>query len=281
MVMKKVFHSKNGVSSIISTLLITSIMITSMSLTYIYIIPTLDRGRMNATIATSSLFLTKMDGSMQSMFYDGEGSARTIEVDAFSGNLEFTSLGLNFRGYIDGSYYIALPSLEYGVVRLTIESDISIMTRNTFDYVKGSPYDPPAVTGEGPIDPATITIERPTTDKYVLQLWYRLILIVRDTGVGGTIDVTVMVVKFTDAESIRGLHSGTYYLTTNKTSVETNPTAYGFTNGDPISATGDDFTLYINRGLGLEAIFTSTGARSNVNFNLVVVTYDFVTIALD
>ncbi|MBN1329401.1 MAG: hypothetical protein JXA54_08000 [Candidatus Heimdallarchaeota archaeon] len=282
MILKKLIRSKKGVSSIISTLLITSIMITSIALTYVYIIPTLDRGRMNSTLSTSALFLTKMDGSIQSLLEDGIGAARTIEVDAFAGNLEFRSLGLNFRAYINGAMYIPIPSIEYGVVRIDIPSDIAVMHQNSINYLKGSPYDSAAITNEGTIDPAVITMERPQTDVYHLQLWYRLILLIRDTGVGGTIDVSLVVIQFTDAESIRGLNSGTYYMTVNKTSVDVNPEAYGFNiNGDPITASGSDFTLYINRGIGLESIYTSTGIRTNVSFNLVLITFDFNTIKLN
>ncbi|HUT82274.1 MAG TPA: hypothetical protein VMZ29_13815 [Candidatus Bathyarchaeia archaeon] len=282
MIFKRLARNKKGVSSIISTLLITSIMIASIAMTYVYIIPTLDRGRMNSTLSTSALFLTKMDGAVQSLIEDGVGAARTIEVDAFAGNLEFRSLGLNFRAYIDGAMYIPIPSLEYGIVRISIPSDIAVMQQHNINYIKGSPYDSPAITNEGTIDPAVITMQRPQTDTYYLELWYRLILLVHDTGSGGTIDVSLVVIQFTDAESLRGLNSGTYYLTLNKTRVDVNPIQYGFNvNGDPITASGDDFTLYVNRGIGLEPVFTSSGARTNVSFNMVIITYDFNTVKLN
>ncbi|MGC9779396.1 MAG: hypothetical protein HZR80_09165 [Candidatus Heimdallarchaeota archaeon] len=279
----KIKRNKKGVSSIISTLLITSIMVTSLALTYAYIIPTMNRGNMNATIATSALFLVKMDGAVQTMFYDGVGSSRSFEVDAFSGNLEFISYGINFRAFIDGSLYLPIPGLEYGVAKLTIPGDTAIMPRNSKDYIKGSPYYSPVVTtGDETGDPGTITLERPTSDLYLMELWYRLVLLVKDTGLGGTIDVTLVAVEINAAESVRGLHSGTYNMKLNKTAIIVNPTIHGFNaNGDPITTSGDDFYLTVNKGSGPIIVYSSSGSRTRVSFSLIIYSFDIITTKLD
>jgi len=281
--LKRILKSKSGVSNVISTLLIVSIMITSIAMTYVYIIPTIERARMNATVSTSSLFMIKMDSAIQSLYFDGVGAARTIEVDAFSGNLEFRDYALNVRAYIDGSMYIPIPALVYGLSRITFKSDVGFIPRNTIRYIKGSPYNSPVVTfnGEGTVDPATITLERPEAQSYSLELYYRLLLQARDTGVGGTIDVTLVCVEFANAESLRGLNSGTYLLTINKTQVELNPARYGFTgNGDPIETSGSDFYIAVNKGSGLLPVYVTSGARTNVAFNVLVMTFDFQAIKL-
>ncbi len=281
--LKRILKSKSGVSNVISTLLIISIMITSIALTYVYIIPTIERARMNATVSTSSLFMFKMDGAIQSLYFDGVGSARTIEVDAFTGNLEFRSYALNVRAYIDGSMFVAIPSLEYGLARLSFKSDVGMLPLNSIKYLKGSPYNSPVVTqdGQGTIDPAIITIERPESTSYNLDFYYRLLLQARDTGVGGTIDVTLVCVQFTNAESLRGLHSGTYQLTINKTRVELNPARYGFAgDGSPIEASGDDFYIAVNKGSGLLPVYVTSGTRTNVAFNLLVMTFDFYAVKI-
>ena len=278
----KIKRSKKGVSNIISTLLITSVMVTSHALTYAYIIPTMNRGSMNATVATSSLFLTKFDSAIQSMFYDGVGSSRSFEVDAFSGNLEFTTFGINFRAFIDGSLYLPMPGLEYGVAKLTIPGDTAIMPINTKDYLKGSPYYSPVVTdGDETGDPATITLERPTSELYLMELWYRLVLLIKDTGDDGTIDVTLIAVELNAPESITGLHSGTYNLKLNKTAIIVNPSIQGFTDGNPITTSGDDFYLTVNKGSGPIIVYSSTGYRTRVSISLIIYSFDVITTKIE
>ncbi|MBK5114768.1 MAG: hypothetical protein KGD59_05260 [Candidatus Heimdallarchaeota archaeon] len=280
--MKKIRKNKSGVSNIISTLLITSIMITSVALTYSYLIPTIDRGRTTASVATSTLFLTKVDDAIQSMFYDGVGSARLLSVDPFEGTLGFSSMGLNFRAFIDGAIYLPIPGLEYGLARLSIPSEIGIMSQNTQKYVKGGPFFPPAVTQDGTIDPATLILERPDSESYQLRLWYRLQLLIRDTGVGGEIDVSVIAVNFNAVDELVGLSSGSYHLIISKQSVDVNPTYYGFpVNGDPITTSGDDFRLTINTGTGPIQVYNSNGARTRVSINLVIINIGLQMVVLE
>ncbi len=282
MLLKKIIRNKSGVSNIISTLLITSIMITSVALTYSYLIPTIDRGRTSASIAASTLFLTKVDDAVQSLFYDGVGSSRVLDVDAFSGELGFRSMGLNFRAFIDGAMYLPIPGLEYGLASLTIPSQISVMSENAQEYIKGGAFFPPAVTQDGTIDPATLLLERPDAETYRLELWYRLQLLIRDTGVGGEIDVSVIVINFNAVDALVGLSSGSYHLIISKTSAEVNPTAFGFpVNGDPITTSGDDFRITINTGIGPIEVYSSNGARTRVSVNLVIFTLDFQMLTLD
>ncbi|NHJ49786.1 MAG: hypothetical protein FK733_18485 [Asgard group archaeon] len=281
MLLKKLIRDKSGVTNIISTLLITSIMITSVSLTYVYIIPTIDRGRMNATISTSALFLSKMDAAIQSMFFDGVGAARSLEVDAFAGDLLFRSLGINFRAFINGSMYLPIPGLDYGIAQIEIPSDIAILQRNTVRYLKGSQYYPPAVANLGEIDPAVITVERPEADVYYLNLFYRMFVLVKDFGVGNEIEVNAILMRFSAAESLRGLNSGTYFLTINKTSTELNPALHGFVGNNPNVASGDDFYITLNPGTGPVLIFDSSGYRSRVSINLVLMTFGFESVKLD
>ncbi|NHJ41196.1 MAG: hypothetical protein FK731_14280 [Asgard group archaeon] len=281
MLLKKISRDKKGVSSIVSTLLITSIMVTSISLTYVYIIPTIDRGRMNAAISTSALFLTKMDAAIQSMFYDGIGASRTLQVDAFSGDLEFRSLGMNFRAFVNGTMYLPIPGLDYGIARITIPSETPIIRRNIIEFLKGSPYYPPAVTELGEIDPGTITLQRPSSDVYYMELYYRLFILIKDTGVDGTIDVSVIVMRFSALESLRGLNSGTYHLVINKTSAELNPAIHGFIDNNPDIASGDDFEITLNKGTGPITIYTSTGYRNRISINLLMITFNFQAITID
>jgi hypothetical protein len=281
MFLKRLSRDKKGVSNIISTLLIASIMVTSVSLTYVYIIPTIDRGRMNAAISTSALFLTKMDAAIQSMLYDGVGASRTLQVDAFAGNLEFRSLGMNFRAFVNGSMYLPIPGLDFGIARITIESDTPLIQRNTIKFLKGSEYYPLAVTDIGEIDPGTITLERATSDIYYMELFYRLFILIRDDGVDGNVDVSVIVIRFSAIESLSGLTSGTYFLTINKTDVELNPAIHGFIDNNPNVASGDDFQLTLNKGTGPETVYTSSGYRSRISINLVMLTYFFQSYKLD
>lgn len=282
MLLKKLRKNKSGVSSIISTLLITSIMVTSVALTYSYLIPTIDRARTNASIYASTLFLTKVDEAVQSMFYDGLGSARLLAVDAFDGSLGFSSMGLNFRAFIDGAMYLPIPGLEYGLARLSIPSEIGIMPENSQVYIKGGPFFPPAVTQDGSIDPATLILERTDSETYQIELWYRLQLLIRDTGVGGEIDVSVIAVNFIAVDSLVGLSSGSYHLIINKTNVEVNPSLFGFpVNGDPITTSGDDFRITINTGTGPIEVYSSNGARTRVSINLVIFTLGFQMIVLE
>jgi hypothetical protein len=282
MLLKKIRKNKSGVSNIISTLLITSIMITSVALTYSYLIPTIDRGRTTASVAASTLFLTKVDDAIQSMFYDGVGSARLLSVDPFEGTLGFSSMGLNFRAFIDGAIYLPIPGLEYGLARLSIPSEIGIMSQNTQEYVKGGPFFPPAVTQDGTIDPATLILERPDSESYQLRLWYRLQLLIRDTGVGGEIDVSVIAVNFNAVDELVGLSSGSYHLIISKQSVDVNPTYYGFpVNGDPITTSGDDFRLTINTGTGPIQVYNSNGARTRVSINLVIINIGLQMVVLE
>ncbi len=282
MLLKKIRKNKSGVSNIISTLLIVSIMITSVALTYSYLIPTIDRARTTASIYSSTLFLTKVDEAVQSMFYDGLGSARLLPVDAFDGTLGFSSMGLNFRAFIDGAMYLPIPGLEYGIARLSIPSEIGIMPENSQEYIKGGPFFPPAVTQDGSIDPATLVLERTDSETYQLELWYRLQLLIRDTGVGGEIDVSVIAVNFDAVDSLVGLSSGSYHLIISKTDIEVNPTLFGFpANGDPITTSGDDFRITINTGTGPIEVYSSNGARTRVSINLVIFTLGFQMIVLE
>ncbi|NHJ33385.1 MAG: hypothetical protein FK732_11030 [Asgard group archaeon] len=282
MLLKKIRKNKSGVSNIISTLLITSIMITSVALTYSYLIPTIDRGRTTASISASTLFLTKVDEAIQSMFYDGVGSARLLDVDPFEGELGFQNMGLNFRAFIDGAIYFPIPGLEYGIARLSIPSEVGIMSQSSQEYIKGGPFFPPAVTQTGAIDPATLLLDRPNAETYQLRLWYRLQLLIRDTGVGGEIDVSIIVVNFNAVDSLVGLSSGSYHLIISKTDVDVNPTFYGFpANGDPITTSGDDFRITINTGTGPIEVYSTNGARTRVSINLVVLTLGFQMLVLD
>lgn len=281
MILKKLRRNKKGVSNIISIILITGIMITSVALTYSYIIPTIEQGNLRSSISTSSLFMTKVDNAMQTLFYDGIGSSRNLEVDAFSGSLEFRTLGLNVRAFIDDTMYLPIPGLEYGLARLEIPSDVAIMARNSIDYIRGGTNYPLAVTDEASINPAMITLERPEGDIYRIDLWYRLMLHIRDTGVGGTIDVSIVAIEFETIDSIAGLNEGTFSLILNKTSIEVNPARYGFVgDGQPITTSGDDFYITVNKNTGPRIIFSSTGFRSEVNFNLVVITLGINVIEL-
>jgi hypothetical protein len=281
MLLKKLTRNKKGVSNIISILLITSIMITSVSLTYVYIIPTIDRGRMNSDVSTAALFLTKMDAAIQSMFFDGVGSTRTLEMDAFPGNLEYVSGGMNFRAFLDGVMYLPIPGLDYGIARIILENDVPIIQRNSYKFLKGSPYYPPAITEEGELDPAVIVLERPLAETYYISLYYRLFILIRDQGVGSTIDVNVIVARFSASESMRGLTSGNYHLIINKTSSELNPAIHGFTDNDPIVSSGNDFTITLNPGTGPVTIYSSTGFRSSVSINLVLMTFFFQAVGLE
>ncbi|TFF84422.1 hypothetical protein EU523_01670, partial [Candidatus Heimdallarchaeota archaeon] len=67
MLLRKLIANNKGVSNIISTVIITGIMVSSVALTYIYIMPTIDRVQLNSTLQTSSLFMTKIDNTVQSM----------------------------------------------------------------------------------------------------------------------------------------------------------------------------------------------------------------------
>ena len=282
MKIRKMLRSKRGVSNILSVILITGIMVSSIAITYSYIIPTIDRGRIESTISTSALFLTKIDGVAQSLMYDGVGASRELEIDAYSGAFEFLSQGINVRAFIDGAMYFPLPGLTFGLLRITIPSDIGILTEGIPEYLMGSPYDPLAVLDdEGSGNPAMLTLVRTFQETYELDLWYRLLLHVRDTGINGVIDVSIVVVEFESAESISGLNEGTFNLVVNKTRVEVNPTRYGFNiNNDPITTSGDDFELTANKITGPETIYSSTGPRTAVNFNLVVITLGFQIISL-
>jgi len=280
MVLKKLRKSKSAVSNILSTILIVALMVTSTALTYSVIIPTIERGRLNATLSTSALFLTKMDGAMQTLFYDGVGASRNLEVDAFSGSLEFRTQGLNVRFFIDSAIFLPIPGMAFGVARFTIPSDIAIMDRSNIDYIKGSAYFPLAVTDEGSSDPAMITMTRPSGDEYRMELWYRPFLHIRDTGVGGDIDISIVVVEFDATESVSSLNSGTYSLMLNKSSLEVNPTKYGFTNGNPVTTSGNDFYMTILKNTGPEIIYLSTGARASVSINVVVITLGIEVISL-
>lgn len=281
MILKKLRKSKSAVSNILSTILIVALMVTSTALTYSVIIPTIDRGRTNATLSTSALFLIKLDGALQTLMYDGIGASRNLEVDAFSGSLEFRTQGLNVRSFIDGSLFFPIPGLSYGVARLTIRSDIAIMDRSYTEYIKGSAYFPLAITDEGSSDPAMIVMTRPSSDEYRMELWHRLFLHVRDTGVGGDIDVSIVVVEFAASESISALNDGTYELLLNKTNLEVNPLRYGFIgNGDPITTSGNDFYMTINKNTGPEIAYSSTGARSSVSINLIVITLGIEIISI-
>lgn len=274
--LKKIIRNKKGVSNIVSTLLITALMISSIAITYTYIMPTIEKAQLRSTITTSSLFLTKLDGSIQNMLYDGVGAARKMSIDAFSGDLEFRQIGLNVRAYIDGGMYLPLPSLTYGLALLTILSDASIMATNSYEYIKGDLYYPMAVTDEGSNDPGMILLTRVSSEQYELKMWYRLLLNVRDTGVGGTVDVSLVVVQFNSTEVLKGLSSYNYELKITKSHVNINPSSYGFPgNGDPITTSGDDFAISADRGYGPYYIYYSTGFRSAVNFNLVLINYDF------
>ena len=281
MKIRKMLRSKQGVSNILSVILITGIMVSSIAITYSYIIPTIDRGRIESTISTSALFLTKIDGVCQSLMYDGVGASRDLEIDAYSGAFEFLSQGINIRAFIDGTMYFPLPGLTFGLLRITIPSDIGILTEGIPEYLMGSPYDPLAVLDEGSGNPAMLTLVRTFQETYELELWYRLLLHVRDTGINGVIDVSIVVVEFESAEAIRGLNEGTFNLVVNKTRVEVNPTRYGFNvNNDPITTSGDDFEITANKITGPETIYSSTGTRTAVNFNLVVITLGFQIISL-
>jgi len=280
MILKKLRKSKSGVSNILSTILITALMVTSTALTYSVIIPTIDRGRINATLSTSALFLNKLDGAMQTLMYDGVGASRNLEVDAFAGSLEFRTQGLNVRTFVDGSLFFPLPGLSFGIARFTIPSEIAIMDRSNIDYIKGSAYYPLAVTDEGAVDPAMITLTRPSGDEYRMELWYRLFVHIKDSGVDGTIDLSIVVVEFSASESVRTLNEGNYNLMLNKSSLEVNPSRYGFTGGNPESTSGDDFYMTVNKNTGPEIIYSSTGARTSININLVVITIGIEVISL-
>ena len=280
MIFKKLRKSKSGVSNILSTILITALMVTSTALTYSVIIPTIDRGRTTATINTSALFMNKLDGAFQTLMYDGVGATRNLEVDAFAGRFELRTLGLNIRTYIDGSLDFAIPGLSFGIARLTIPSDIAIMDRSYTDYIKGSPYDPLAISDEGSSDPAMLLLTRPSGDEYRLELWYRLFLHVRDTGTDGNIDISIVVVELTASETIGSLDEGTYTLMLNKSSLELNPSRYGFTGGNPIIGSGDDFYMTINKNTGPEIAYSSTGYRASISLNLVVITLGIGVISL-
>ena len=211
----------------------------------------------------------------------GYKRARDLEIDAYSGAFEFLSQGINIRAFIDGTMYFPLPGLTFGLLRITIPSDIGILTEGIPEYLMGSPYDPLAVLDEGSGNPAMLTLVRTFQETYELELWYRLLLHVRDTGINGVIDVSIVVVEFESAEAIRGLNEGTFNLVVNKTRVEVNPTRYGFNvNNDPITTSGDDFEITANKITGPETIYSSTGTRTAVNFNLVVITLGFQIISL-
>ncbi|MHA1505131.1 MAG: hypothetical protein ACTSPT_08085 [Candidatus Heimdallarchaeota archaeon] len=275
MLLKKIRRSKRGVSNIISTLLITALMISSIAITYTYIMPTIEKAQLRSTITSSSLFLTKLDSSIQNMLYEGVGSARKMSIDANTGDLEFLTIGLNVRAYIDGSMYLPLPSLNYGLARMTILSDASIMSTGTIDYIKGDLYYPMAVTDVGSSDPGMILLERASSDRYEIKMWYRLLLNIQDTGNGGTIDVSLVVIQFNATEIVKGLSRTNYELKITKSHVDVNPSIYGFSNGDPITTSGNDFAISADRGYGPYYIYYSSGPRSNINFNLVLINYDF------
>ncbi len=280
MILKKLRKSKSAVSNILSTILIVALMVTSTALTYSVLIPTIDRGRLNATLSTSALFLTKFDGALQTLMYDGIGSTRNLEVDAFSGSLDFRTQGLNVRFFIDSGLFLPIPGLSYGVARFTIPSDIAIMDRSAVDYIKGNAYFPLAISDEGSSDPAMLVMTRPSNDEYRMELWYRLFLHVKDTGVGGDIDLSIVVVEFAASESVRSLNEGTYSLMLNKTSLELNPSKYGFVSGNPIITSGDDFYMTINKNTGPQIAFSSLGTRTSVSINLIVITLGIQVISL-
>jgi len=280
MILKKLRKSKSAVSNILSTILIVALMVTSTALTYSVLIPTIDRGRLDATLSTSALFLTKFDGALQTLTYDGVGATRDLDVDAFSGSLEFRTQGLNVRFFIDSALFFPIPGLAFGVARFTIPSDIAIMDRSAVDYIKGSAYYPLAISDEGSSDPAMIVMTRPSNDEYRMELWYRLFLHIRDTGVGGDIDLSIVVVEFSASESVRSLNDGTYSLVLNKTSLEVNPTRYGFVGGNPRTTSGDDFYLTINKITGPEIAYSSIGARASVTINLIVISLGIGVISL-
>ncbi|NHJ84899.1 MAG: hypothetical protein FK734_05525 [Asgard group archaeon] len=281
MLLKKALKSRKAVSNVISVLLITGIMITSIAITYTYLIPTVERAQTNATLTTSALFMTKMDGAIQSLISDGNGSSRYIDIDAFAGDLEFINYGLNFRAFVDGNMYFPIPGISYGSAILTVTSEVALMTKNTIEYIKGDPADPIAVTDVGNIDPAIITLERPQSDLYIFDLWYRTMISLRDTGDDGTIDVTVTILEFSATQSIRGLNSGTYGLSINKINTEINPDRYGFTDNDPVITDGDDFAITLNIGTGPFTYYTSTGYRSRISINLLVQTIHFIPIIIE
>lgn len=281
MLLKKILQNRSGVSNIVSTILITSLMVSSVALTYIYIIPTLEKGQLNSSISTSSLFFTKMDTTIQSLFFDGENASRTIEIDAYTGSLEFKTLGLNVRSYVNDSLFFPIPGLSYGLSRLTIPSDKAIMSKGNVEYIKGHNFFPIAVTEESSIDPATITLSRPESFEYHLELWYRVVLLVHDEGVGGDLDFTMLVVQFSSADAIRGLHEGAYNLVINKSKVAVNPALYGFTNGNAEETSGEDFYVTADKGFGPQIIFSTSGTRSSISINLIVLNFGLTIISLE
>ena len=268
---KKLFRSNKGISSVLSILLITGIMITSVALTYSYIIPTIERARLRSTLSTTSLFMTKMDNTIQSLMYDGVGAVRNLEIDAFAGRLDFRTFGLNVRAFIDGALYFPIPGLIYGIARLDIPSDTAILGRNTIQYIKGGVNYPYVVTDTSSNDPAMITLQRTEAELYRFELWYRVLLHVRDTGVGGTIDISLVVFEFQSSDSISSLNTASYCLAISKIGLEVNPDRYGFVDGQPIITSGENFYLTINKGVGPKIVYSSNGVRTQISFNVQVI----------
>jgi hypothetical protein len=276
MKIRKLLRNKKGVSSVISTLLIAGLMITSIALTYSFIVPTIDRANINTTINTSSLFMTKVDTAIQSLLFDGENASRTLDIDVESGLFDIETIGLNVRVFVNDSLLLPIPNLDYGLAKLDIPSDFAIMTRGETRYIKGSAYADLAVVEGSSQDPGLITLSRPESDQYEVSLWYRLILYIRDTGTDGIVDMTLLVLQFSTNDPTRTFNRNAYSLFIKKTAVTLNPTAFGFPgNEDPLQTSGDNFYVTANRGLGPQILYEAEGFRSNITFNIITMNFDF------
>ncbi|MBD3191184.1 MAG: hypothetical protein GF308_11090 [Candidatus Heimdallarchaeota archaeon] len=267
MFLEELKKSHRGLVEVIATILITGLMVTSIALTYFYIVPTIDRGQLDSTLSASSLFLTKVDGNVQSLFNDGLNASRSLEIDIDAGIFDISNFGVNIRTYIDGSIWEFIP-ITIGIVELTIPSDVAVIERDTIKYIKGDKYFPIVVTEDGPADPGTITLERPEADEYKLSLWYRLVLLGEDDGT--SINFSLIVYQFTTQTGFVGLHDGNYELVIKKQN-----SSYSSS-----TTSGDNFRITTQRATGLETIFTSSGSRTSINFHLQIITLDFELITL-
>lgn len=267
MFLEKLKKNRQGLVEVIATILITGLMVTSIALTYFYIVPTIDRGQLNSTLSASSLFLTKVDGNVQSLFNDGINASRSLEIDVDAGIFDISNFGVNLRTYVNGSIWEFIP-VTIGIVELTVPSEVAIIERDSIKYIKGNKYFPIVVTEDGPADPGTITLERPEADEYKLSLWYRIILLGEDDGT--TINFSLIIYQFTTPTSFVSLHDGNYDLVIKKQN-----STYSSSQ-----TSGDNFNITAQRVAGLETIYSSSGSRTSINLHLQIITFDFELIPL-
>ncbi len=235
--MFKLIKARSGVSPVIATILIFTILMTGIVLAFTWAYPILQNSQDEARIESIATQFLDLDDSIEALSHEGSGSQKSFTLEFEEGEMavynNFVTLThITAINRSDGSPLYTLDLTDFVIGNLSFElfSGAQILDVGDSKYYKGTdiPYGYNLNTTTNR-ENSVIKLFRPSTDKYILSLYYRVWTVDTYDSSEKTLTVNIFGISIQSSDSFREYESFNLIAKQKEIKTQSEP---GFTIGD-------------------------------------------------